>query len=195
MSYSEIVETSADGKFRAKITVDEDAQEPYDDGAVPILRIDYIGYGYRAEAFNRQAEDYVDAFNSLMEYHDMEVFERYLRIFHGTTVYREYNTRMTREYGYIGFDTAVWRESMGVDPERFKGENILSEVEAWASGDVWGIAVEKLVTWSTEEEDYDDFDQWEEVDDTAVWGFYGQEWAEQEARAELARVVEADAAK
>jgi hypothetical protein len=195
MSYFEIVETSANGKFRAKITVDEDAQKPDYESEAPILQLEAGGYnGYTIEAFNSQAEPYVDAAERLI-WQGVEVFERYLRIFHGTTVFSEYNTNRSREFGYIGFDTAVWRESMGVSPEQLKEENILSEVEAWASGDVWGVSVEKLVSWSTEDEDYDDFDDWEEVPDTAVWGWYGHAWAEQEAKAELARVVAEDAAK
>lgn len=195
MSHEEIVET--EGKFRAKIMLDEGAEKPEWDGMVPVLQLDRSMYGgTKAEAFNPQAEKFVDAFNRLADLeagngYIYENFERYLRIFHGATVVSSYNVGHYREYGYVGFDTAEWREAMGItDLDRLKEEKILYDVQAWAEGDVWGISVEKLVTWSTDEEDFEDMDTWEEVDGTSCWGYYGQEYAEEEAKAELKRVIE-----
>lgn len=187
--YEEIVETVGD--YRAKIVIDRDAEKPDYFGSVPVLQIDtgYYG-GMTAEAFNDQARGFEDAFNRLSDLvngngYTYEVFERYLRIFHGTTVIDSYNIGVTREYGYIGFDTAQWRDEVGADPERLKEERILSEVEAWASGDVWGVVIEKRVKWSTDDEDYEDTETWEEVEDGACWGYYGQSYAEETAREEL----------
>jgi hypothetical protein len=183
--YEEIVEESGD--YRAVIKLDHDAQKPEDYGAVAIIQVDSNGYGsIRGEAFNEHAEPYVDAFNRLSDLYygngyQYEVFERYMRIFHGTTKVDSYNLGTSREYGYVGFDTAEWREKMGVGPD-FEREDILEEVRAWAEGDVWGVGLEKRVRWSTDDEDYEDMDQWEETPDGFVWGYYGHRWAEQEAR-------------
>jgi len=192
--YQEIVEQSGD--YRAVIKLDDSPEKPESYGMVPVLQIDSNGYGsVKAEAFNDQAEPFVHAFNVLSDlYHgngyQYEVFERYMRIFHGATKVDSYNVGTIREYGYVGFDTAAWREEVGVG-ESFEREDILEEVRAWAEGDVWGVGLEKRVTWSTDEEDYDDMDTWEEIDDGFVWGFYGHRWAEQEAldslKAQLAK--------
>jgi hypothetical protein len=192
-AYEEIVEESGD--YRAVIKLDDSAEKPFDDGAVAIIQVDSNAWGsIRGEAFNEQAEPYVDAFNRLSDlyygngYH-YEVFERYMRIFHGTVAVDSHNVGRTREFGYVAFDTAEWREKMGCSEEQMRKEeqdgDILSEVRAWAEGDVWGVGLEKRVRWSTEEEDYEDMDTWEEDEDGFVWGFYGHEYAEQEARALL----------
>lgn len=187
MSYEEIVETAGD--YRAKIVVDEDAQKPEWDGMVPILQIDSRGYGsYFAEAFNEQAEPYVDAFNRLSDLvagngYIYENFERYMRIFHGSVNVDSYNVGTVREYGYVGFDTAEWREKMGCTAEQMKDEKILYDLEAWASGDVWGVVIEKRVKWSTDDDDFEDMDTWELVE--SVWGYYGHKYAEESAREQL----------
>jgi hypothetical protein len=188
--YEEIVEESGD--YRAVIKLDMDAQQPEDYGMVPVLRIDSNGYGsVKAEAFNEHAEPYVHAFNVLSDlYHGNgyvhEVFDRYMRIFHGTVAIDSYNLGTSREYGYVAFDTAEWREKMGCTEDQMRKEekdgDLLHDVRVWAEGDVWGVGLEKRVTWSTEDEDYEDMDQWEETPDGFVWGFYGHEYAEQEAR-------------
>lgn len=183
--YEEIVETSGD--YRAVIKLDHDAQKPEDWGMVPVIQTDSDGYGsIKGEAFNEHAEPYVDAFNRLCDSYygngyQYEVFERYMRIFHGATKVDAYNVGVSREYGYVAFDTAAWREEVGTGPS-FAEEDILYDVRAWAEGDAWGVGLEKRVTWSTDEEDYDDMDTWEETDDGFVWGFLGREYAEQEAR-------------
>jgi hypothetical protein len=49
-------------------------------------------------------------------------------------------------------------------------ENNLNETRAWAEGDVWFRYVEKRVTWHTDDEDFEDRDEWEEVPDSALHG-------------------------
>ena len=179
MSYSEVVETK--GKYRASIIVDEDVQVPDWDGAYPTLQVDSDGV---MPLLGDDALDFAVILatfkNSVSE--PYEAFERYLRLFHGTTQFTTYNVGRSREYGYVAFDTAKWRESNGVAVERVKQENLLAEVIAWAEGDVWGVRVEKLVKWITDDEDVpvQEVSDWEEVE--TVWGIYGQTYAEQEAR-------------
>jgi hypothetical protein len=198
--YSEVVTTSEDGKFRVKIVQDQDAQMPDWYGMVPVMQIDTGYYGsVKATAFNEHAQPYVDAFNRLSDLgngngYSYEVFERYMRIFHGTVAVDSYNVGVIREYGYVAFDTAAWREEMGCSEEQMKEEerkgDLLHDIQAWAEGDVWGIVIEKLVSWSTEDEDFDDFNDWEEVRDESVWGYYGQEYAEESAKEMLESYLE-----
>jgi hypothetical protein len=178
--YEEIVETSGD--YRAVIKLDDDVQKPEDYGMVAVIQTDSSGYGsLKGEAFNEHAEQYVDAFNRLCDlYHGngyrYEVFERYMRIFHGATKVDSYNVGTIREYGYVAFDTAAWREEMGVG-EAFEAEDILHDIRAWAEGDAWGVGVEQRVEGTDEDED-----MWEETDEGFVWGYLGHDYAEQEAR-------------
>ena len=175
MSYSEVVETK--GKFRASIIADEDAAVPDWDGMYPTLQIDNDNYSV-GPLLGEDALDFAVILSTFVasSTHPLEVFERYLRIFHGTTKFATYNLGRSREYGYVAFDTAKWRESNGVDADQVKEEELLSDVAAWASGDVWGVQVEKLVKWSTDDEDVEDqeMDEWVVVD--SVWGFYGREY-------------------
>lgn len=172
--------------YRVRLELDTDPAEPNDiDGMVPVLR---VGGGYStdgpAEAFNRQANGFEDAFNRFGDIarsnaHQREIFARYARIFLGTLKVEEWNVGISNEYGYIGFDTAEWRDSMGiVDTSRLMDEDYLSEVSAWVTGDVYGFIIERTDR-EDPEEDYD----WEEVE--ACWGLVGRDYAEQTAREEL----------
>lgn len=186
MSYSEVVETK--GQYRASIILDDDAQAPDWDGMYPTLQIDGH-YSHSVDALlGDDAEDFAPILSHFYETasQPLEAFERYLRIFHGTTQFAAHNTRLSREYGYVAFDTAKWREKHGVDAEQVKEENLLADVIAWVDGDVWGVRVEKVVHWYTQDEEIEDQDRsdWEELD--SVWGYYGRDNAEQEARDMLA---------
>lgn len=188
--------------YRVRLEVDTDPLSPDDsDAMVPVLRLDSEGYyGTRAEAFNNQANDFESAYNHFAEFANrraLEVFERYVRIFHGATKVDTWNVGITQEYGYLGFDTAEWRERVGADPENLKDEDLLSEVRAWATGEVYGVIVERRVTGTTvfDAEDLEDEDmqRWDEVE--AVWGHNGREWAKQAAKEALADVLKEEASK
>jgi hypothetical protein len=181
MTYSETLE-ERDG-YRVRLEVDDSADKPYDDGATPILTIERVGYGTRVEAFNPQAEAYVSAVAEVLDRHDMETVERFVKIFYGAIKMDTYWSDGIRGY-YVAFDTAEWRAEVGATPERLKDENYLSEVEAWATGDVYGFIVER--------NDSGDSDDWEETD--SCWGFYGHEYAEQAAREALTAAIAWDKA-
>jgi hypothetical protein len=185
--------------YRVRLVLDEYPEKPYDEGATPILSREFHGYGARWEAFNEAGEGFAHALNELFDRFGRqdgeEVVERYLRIFHGaysvTWDSSEYNR-------YVSFDTAEWREKVGLTDEWLNAhsterdklsEGSLKEVMAWANGDVYGYIVEKkLSTYKTytdpqtlevvtEEED----EEWVEVEDGSCYGFYGREWAEESA--------------
>jgi hypothetical protein len=185
--------------YRVRLQQDTDVQEPYNDGAAPTLKVDYKGYGcYEAEAFNKQAEPYLEAFRRLCGNYatisgpPIENFERYLRIFHGSVKFQEHNVGRTDVYGFIAFDTTAWREEVGAPLESVKQEDLLEEVKAWAEGDVYGYVVEKELSYEKKYFDSDGEDageesdtEWVEVEDGSCWGFYGRDWAEQAAKEAL----------
>lgn len=178
-------------EYRSRLLPEECPEEPYDDGQWPILRIEtksaLFFHGYVAVAYNQAAAPYVAAFNALSQKgHDTEVWERYLRIFHGTTQVRWYGLNRATEYNYAAFDTKAWHEQMGFLPnnvEALAKEHPLAEIAAWIEGDVWGVVTE--TRWNPDEDK--DEDDWEPLG--AVWGFYGRKWAEETARTELDSAV------
>jgi hypothetical protein len=184
--------------FRVRLEYDDSPEQPYDDGATPTLQLEGRSWDrYGVTAFNMQANPYLDAVRRLLETHDLDVVERYLRIFHGAVKVQTYNIGVSREFGYVAFDTAAWRDSVGItDTERLSKEDYLSEVRAWAEGDVYGYIVEKSVSYvksylgsGGEVVDNETGAEWIEVDDGTCWGLYGREWAEQAAREALADVL------
>lgn len=182
--YSEVVETK--GKYRAVIVADEDAQLPDWDGTYPTLQVS--SDGDVAALLGEDAEDFAPILRHMMENDPtpLETFERYLRVFHGTTTFATHSTGGWHAYSYVAFDTAKWRETNGVDAERVKQENLLADVIAWADGDVWGVRTEKLVKWTTDDDEVDEQEthEWKELE--TCYGYYGREYAEQEARDVLA---------
>jgi hypothetical protein len=207
MAYSEVVEEQ--GKFRAIIEVDESPSEPDWDGQAAVLSLNTQHYSYDVEAKNSAGEGFDDALRRFYETTGdaMETFERYLRIFHGTKAFSviEADYRST-DYTYIAFDTAKLREEWGntdafLDQLEAEGKlDTLCKTDldawyAWATGDVWGVRVERstgfVKTW--EDGSVEDGREWVTVEDTEVWGYYGQDDAEEQAREALRIEVEAEA--
>jgi hypothetical protein len=200
MAWSEVVEEQ--GKFRAVIEIDESPSEPDWDGQAAVMAL-----GGRndstVEAKNSAAEEFESALGRFAEqYTDrkaVELFERWLRIYHGTRSFsvKFCNGRDT-DYNYLSFDTAKLREEWGLIDGWDEGkdakdvENTLSKCDldawyAWATGDVWGIRVERstgfVKTW--EDGTVEDGREWVTVEDTEVWGYYGRDDAEEQARETL----------
>ena len=180
-------------EYRSRLLPDTDPGEPEDDGQWPILRVEYKSnlayYGQWATAYNQAATPYVAAFNELLAQrgHSTEVWERYLRIFHGTTQVRWYGLNRATDYNYVAFDTKAWHEQMGFLPNNvldLAKERPLAEIAAWIEGDVWGIATE--TRWNPDQDK--DEDDWEPLD--SVWGFYGHKYAEERAKSELDDAVQ-----
>jgi len=113
MGYSEVLETSNDGRFRVRLVLDEFADEPYDDGASPLLRLEYR-HGYRAEhvmtgSRPADADGCVEAAAERWGT-DFELLEKYLRAYHGAT---KVETWHSGDYWYVTYDPAAWREWAG----------------------------------------------------------------------------------
>lgn len=178
--------------FRARLEYDESGEKPYDEGATPILSREFRSYGSRFEAVNDQADGFEsligEVYNACPNNDPEEFVTRFLRIFVGSYSVEWDSSDNCR---YVAFDTPEWREKVGLTDEyldkvgtdvldRSKlAEGSLSEILAWANGEVFGFIVEKRTKgWVVfEDEDREDeaFQRWEEVD--ACWGFFGRESA------------------
>jgi hypothetical protein len=179
---TEVVATSEDGKLRAVVTLDTDAERPDYDGGPWIFRVDWTSWGKPDMDVLSEASGYgtlpspEDGLSSALERwgSDWDRVERYLRIFHDVVVFE----RLDRRTGgcLLAVATRELVEAWGCTVEQAVSEGFPSSWCAWEGGDAWGIAVERLRTWESEGETEE---RWEDVD--ACYGFYGRAYAETEA--------------
>lgn len=186
-------------EYRAVIQRMEYPSPPESDGDWPILR--FVHQSYRistdVEAYNAAAGPFLDKFIELADRNYgrgvREIFERYLKIFHGTTAVRTYGPNPNTDYAYIAFDTKEWRESMGIVGNRVEDlakEDPLEEVRAWLEGDVWGKCIQRR--WNPDGKLTDPEEGWKDDSvDSWVWSFYGEKWAKQAVTEDLENEVAA----
>lgn len=129
---------------------------------------------------------------------DSRFTERYLRTYYGVVTFAEMGWGSDR---LIVLVTAAmlerWGAGTGVDVTA-TAEQTLTDWQAYAAGDVWGVIIEErvcrhlTVTHADGTVTEDDDDEWAEVADGATWGHYGTTYAEEAAREALApyRTVE-----
>lgn len=187
------------GAFRAVIERDEDPRAPEFDTGDPIIDTEdgTVVYGGETEAGESKTVGRVlDAFEltrpnsySWRGEWDTDTFERYVRIFHGGTV-RWINGGSRGEEGrYAALALPEYRRSHGVPDEHLNDPADVSEWRAYVEGDVYGIRVEQA-SFDTE----GDVESWTELEDTAVWGYYGEDVAKDEAESALVAEVRETAA-
>lgn len=195
--------TTEDGReFRAVIVDDIDATEPEADGGTPVLRIDgervthVYGMGYAPG----HCEDLAEALRTFLahygEWEALNLFRRYVLAFHGGSV--DIRRGGWREYSYVAVSTRTLANAWGIPADDDVPAADMGEYGAWLDGDSWGVGVEeRMVTTVTRtlrqpgslavrEEVETVEDEWVPVDLGMVWGYYGEEWAIQAAREELA---------
>lgn len=180
--YPDEVLEERDG-LRVVLVYDDDSGGPYNDGSTPLYRI--IPGPWRAEQIT-SATSYVtpaelDRAVQLWA-NDLDMLKRFLRIFHGTTSFEAWDSRGNGggDYVYVTFDTAHWREAMGLtEPGAVIAD--MNEWRCWVEGEVYGYQVEASVDWNRADGQPGEMATWEEV--TACYGFYGLDYAQQEARA------------
>lgn len=177
--------------YRARLEYDDSGEKPYDEGAVPILSREFRYSKW--EAVNDQADEYTGLLNALEEQFEPEVIERFIRIFLGAYSVMWDSSDNCK---YLAFDTAAWREKVGLsdewlDAHKMERETLasgsLTEIISWANGDVYGWVVErKLATYTTYKDPTTgetvretESEDWEQVD--SCWGFFGREYAEEAA--------------
>lgn len=199
MSDENVVKEGTDSKgraYRVRLVLEEGADEPYDDGSVPLWRGRWHGVGaggaeWRVEQVQMTSFDASDvalgeAIARFRGPTEPEV-ERWLKAFHGATVVETWHSG---DAWYVAADTAKWREAMGVTPEQIRKEaerSLMSEYQSWVQGEVYGYVIERRavaytqviepvgghVIGSRHEE------EWVEVDDGdgSLYGLYGYEYA------------------
>jgi hypothetical protein len=194
MSYSETLE-ERDG-YRVRLVLDEYGDTPYDCGQSPLLRLDRRSYGSvsaeHIQVGERPTDDDAAIENAISHWEttpadsNWHLFERYLRAYYGVTAIETYSSA---DYWYVTYNSKAWRRAIGFDGQLAPEDDDdptkpnLDEYKAWCEGDVYYYVVEKLITWTTD----DDFngasvttmDTWETVD--SCGGYYGDEYAREAA--------------
>jgi hypothetical protein len=201
MNDDNTVETYADDanpNVRVRLVRDTDADSPDGDAYAPAIligargglfrsiRAEYVGSTYQTDALD--LERLAEAWE---RWGDRDKVTRWLRMFQGVTTVETIDTDGDV---IVILDTPDYRRDCVGPSDDDLPENLLAgDVEAWRAwleGDVYGIITERRVTTHTTVTDAatgevvredDDDDVWEEYE--AVWGFYGREYAEQEAQA------------
>lgn len=169
-------------RYRLVMVPDEHADEPYDEGSSPIVRVEYNhAGGWRAEVVDKTGAyvpDEIDAILGAAQRFggDSDLFDRYLRAFHGTREVVWYQSRGGETY--VTFDTPEWREHLGIADDA-TGVVSLDEWRAYVEGDVWGWVIEESATWHRDGTD-DTRETWEHVD--SCFGYYGRMYAEEAGR-------------
>lgn len=167
--------------MRARIVYDEYAECPYDDGSSPIIALPYREHPRQVTAITSYevSPRIIEAASRWLRYEPgPDRFERYMRAFHGTTELVWFNDDRT---DYVTFDTAAWREAMGITDE-WRSLNPAAklanadEYRAWLDGESYVIIVERRLWKATVDRDLipdpDSVDdEWEFVDSLA--GLYG----------------------
>ncbi len=201
MSENEILKE--ENGWRVTLIKDEHADEPYDDGQSPLLRIEDRYSGYHASAEHIQVGSMRPTGNDerIEEAAQRwaskpELFEKYLRAFHGATTIKWYGPNNYTDHTYVTYDTSEWVKAVGFDDKvaprsKYDGAKAVSmaEYRAYLEGDVYGYQVERRVNVAsiriisahgqhlrTIESEYD---EWEVVD--SCWGFYGYTYARESA--------------
>jgi hypothetical protein len=156
--------------WRARLIVDDDAGEPWGDALAPALLIGRAGsVRVAAEVYqDRHASEIRQAWQ---HFADHAHFERYLRLFHGTTGVA---TAASGDTTVLTFDTRGYRAHVGITGTTdLTGER--DEWQAWLDGDVYGVLVERTDAFHRVHCGHEQAVGWVEVD--ACWGFYGRRYA------------------
>lgn len=198
------VETYTDDKHpnvRVRLVLDTNPSEPDGDALAPTVRVSTGGRMFRSasaafatgpyQPTNVSAGDVAKAWE---RWGDWGHVGRYLRMFHGATAV-EYITPHDGGDTFVIFDTPDFREHVGVTetPTNLEGE--VNEWRAWVEGDVYGVIVETRATTATVVRDgatgdvirEENGEMWEHED--ACFGYFGREYAESEARSQLAAYI------
>jgi hypothetical protein len=197
---------AARGNFRVRLANDQEPQEPYNDGSSPLLRFSHYTYAHYVQQVTEITSyvlpaEIIEAGIQL----DRDVFERYLRIFHGATTIEWW---FSQGDNFVTFDTDDWRKAMGIgeaEPGVIYAD--MSEWKSYCEGEVYGVIVEECTPKKATREQLDaafellppgatyrdvtraadgeleDEEEWTEVD--AVWGYYGTDYATETARERL----------
>lgn len=192
------VEATPHGIFRAVVTLDEYHEQPENEYGCPVLRVESRGYGYDVDMTGYGSESWRnDGIAGGAEYalskficehgqtDGIDMFDRWLRIFHGGSAV-EWSSYHYSDAIYVAYDTRAMREAWGQTGDMLEtSDPELNEWKSWVEGDVYGIDVERAVDF----DDDGDPTSWESTDHSC-WGFYGKQYAEEEALSSLKWQIE-----
>jgi hypothetical protein len=179
--------------YRVRLEQDDSPEQPYDDGAWPVLRISVSRYypnpehlnasGSRPHDLDDTVENAVSHWQTTPSGRNWKLFEKWLRAYLGVTRVEFFSSG---DYWYVAYDSAAWRKWARVTAEQIAREDPLADWRAWVEGDVYGYVIEKRVTWrpvSCAADDDVTMDTWEHVN--SCWGFYGYDYAKEVALEEF----------
>lgn len=204
MSDENVVMETKDGngrKWRVRLVQDESADQPYDDGSVPLWRVEHSGLGWRTEQVKMTSYDAVDVrlSDAVNKFGGptTHLVQRWLRAYHGVTIVDYWHSGNA---WYVATDDADWRKAMGVTAEQIVHEyeragSLMAEYKAWVEGDVYGYVIERRhVAYTTVIEPADGeiigtrkSEEWTQIDDVegSMFGMFGREYATETAKEEL----------
>jgi hypothetical protein len=190
-------EIAREGEYRVTITREDTyAEAPNWDGQGTVVYLDRAGATVQHPS---KGDDHGIAY-AWEHWSDMELIERYLRMFHGVIGFDYFDTQdgkyvvivTAKDLAEWGFaDLADYRASNPKPEHANPASQVMVAWQAWADGDVYGYTVERATIVHTVTTRLDGSrvgeieveDGWEDVE--SVWGFYGREDAESEAKAAL----------
>jgi len=184
MSDSDVIAETA--THRLLIVADHDAPAPDSAGSAFVFTVSaWDGAASLEHAdYGQTAPDVAHALEQMAG--DLERFGRYLRMFHDVVSF-DYITPHGGT-NFVAFTTRELARSWGfTDPDAESVRDIvtrsasaaLEEWRAYAEGDVWGYVVEERQTWRNQATG-ETREEWGHVD--SCFGFYGSQYAEEEAR-------------
>jgi hypothetical protein len=177
---TEILETSADGKYRLRLEIQQDSasSNPRTEQDCNLANVITLGNQRRYVKIDEDCGPLAYGW-----YHfagrdaGIDLFIRWARIMHGVVAVEENPHDGARSIWYVMPDKlaeTTWTAEKVIESE-------IREYRMWASGEVYGHIIEKAVRWqrcgTTEDES---MTTWEHED--SCWGYIGREYAEEAAR-------------
>lgn len=197
--YTDVIEER--GEYRATITIDTRPDRPENDFGYPVLRVESSGYGgglvtstgYGSHSAKQDGipDGGIDALQHFVSNHGwsdgIDIFGRYLAIFHGGSIKR-WSGQQWHDPTYVAYVT----ERMVRDAWGFTGPVPAAELDEWTAyceGEVYFVTVQRRLLKRTEYVTLDDHhpveateaEEWFDVDDSIVGGYYGEKYAREAA--------------
>jgi hypothetical protein len=137
MAELDIVTDDRYPSWRARIGVDDHVGQPWGDALAPALLVERGHVEWAGEVYqSAHADRILEAWRRL----EPDVFERYLRIAHRTSAVAQISGR---DLTVITFDTAAYRDHVGITDAIADLTGEVAEWRAWLDGDVYEVVVER----------------------------------------------------
>lgn len=172
--YAETITLTDHPKYRFQVVQDVGASSPIE-GVEPAITAHCVasGYGSITKSDDDLTRAYLRFTEYLDEYHAFDVFQRYLKIFHGWTD-DQINERVEL-YEHRGYMQSDWATVLFIVHDEGYGDvqGWAEEWDQWARGDVYGVIAEKRIECESSECHGDEDNHYEEVD--SLCGIYAND--------------------